>query len=74
MLILGHRGAAGHLPENTMPGFYKAMELGADGFELDVRITADEKLVVVHGAVVQGHAVQSSSWTKPLRGNEFHDQ
>ena len=62
MLILGHRGAPGHLPENTMPGFHKAMELGADGFELDVRITEDEKLVVVHGAVVQGHAVQSSAY------------
>ena len=62
MLIVGHRGAAGRLPENTMPGFHKALELGADGFELDVRITSDAKLVVVHGPVVSGHAVQSSAY------------
>jgi glycerophosphoryl diester phosphodiesterase len=43
-----------------MPSFHKALELGADGFELDVRITADGKLVVVHNPVVNGHAVQSS--------------
>jgi glycerophosphoryl diester phosphodiesterase len=63
VLIIGHRGAAGHLPENTMPGFHKAMELGADGFELDVRVTADAKLIVVHGAVVGGHAIQSSPYS-----------
>jgi len=62
VLNLGHRGAAGHLPENTMPGFHKALELGADGFELDVRITADQKLVVVHGPVVGGRAVQTSTY------------
>ncbi|MBI3694721.1 MAG: glycerophosphodiester phosphodiesterase [Acidobacteria bacterium] len=62
MLILGHRGAAGHLPENTMPSFHKALELGADGFEMDVRITSDSKLVVVHGSVVNGHSVQNSPY------------
>ena len=62
MLILGHRGAAGHLPENSMAGFYKALELGAHGFELDVRTTADGFLVVVHGPVVNGHAVHNSAY------------
>ena len=62
MLNLGHRGAAGHLPENTLPSFRKALELGADGFELDVRLTGDGKLVVVHGPVVDGHAVATSSY------------
>ncbi len=62
MLILGHRGAAGHLLENTMPSFHKALELGADGFEMDVRITSDGKLVVVHGPVVNGHSVQNSPY------------
>ena len=61
LLILGHRGAA-QLPENTVPSFAKALELGADGFALDVRQTADEKLVVVHGAVVGTLAVQASSY------------
>lgn len=62
MLNLGHRGAAGHLPENTMPSFHKALEMGADGFELDVRLTADGKLAVVHGAVVEGRSVQNSTY------------
>lgn len=62
MLIIGHRGAAGHLHENTMPSFRKALELGAGGLELDVRITADAKLVVVHASLVSGHVVQNSPY------------
>jgi glycerophosphoryl diester phosphodiesterase len=61
VLILGHRGAA-QLTENTIPSFEKALELGADGFELDVRKTADGQLIVVHGSVVGGLAVQSSTY------------
>ncbi len=73
MLNLGHRGAAGHLPENTMPGFHKALELGADGFEFDVRQTADGKLVVVHGPVVDGHAVQTSSYADIRRASAGYE-
>jgi len=62
MLNIGHRGAAGHLLENTMPSFRKALELGADGFELDVRITSDGRLAVVHPSVVGGHSVQTSTY------------
>ena len=61
VLILGHRGAA-QLTENTIPSFEKALELGADGFELEVRKTADGQLIVVHGSVVGGLAVQSSTY------------
>jgi glycerophosphoryl diester phosphodiesterase len=61
VLILGHRGAAEVL-ENTIPSFEKALRNGAHGFELDVRQTADRKLVVVHGAVVGSKAVQSSNY------------
>ena len=61
VFILGHRGAA-QLTENTIPSFEKALELGADGFELDVRKTADGQLIVVHGSVVGGLAVQSSTY------------
>ena len=48
--IEGHRGARGHLPENTVPSFVKAIELGADTVELDVVITKDKKVVVSHDA------------------------
>jgi glycerophosphoryl diester phosphodiesterase len=44
--VIGHRGAAGLLPENTLAGFKKAMELGVDTIELDIRITADNEAVV----------------------------
>jgi len=46
--VIGHRGARGHAPENTMPSFRKALELGADWIELDVHITKDGRLVVIH--------------------------
>ena len=46
--IEGHRGARGYLPENTIPSFEKAIELGADTVELDVVISSDKKVVVSH--------------------------
>ena len=61
VLNFGHRGAA-EVPENTIPSFRKALEQGADGLELDVRKTADGKLVVIHPSVVEHHSVQSSSY------------
>lgn len=44
----GHRGAAGTHPENTLPSFEAALELGAEAFELDVHRTADGEIVVFH--------------------------
>ncbi len=46
--VIGHRGAAGLLPENTLAGFKKAMELGVDTIELDVHLTSDNEAVVYH--------------------------
>lgn len=46
--IIGHRGAAGHLPENTIVSFRKAFELGAHGVELDVHLSKDGHVVVFH--------------------------
>ena len=47
-LIYGHRGASGYAPENTLEAFRLAMEMGADGFELDVHMSKDGELVVIH--------------------------
>ena len=47
-LIIGHRGASGHLPENTLPAFAKAIEMGADGIELDVWPDVNGHPVVIH--------------------------
>jgi glycerophosphoryl diester phosphodiesterase len=46
--VQGHRGARGHLPENTLPGFQRALELGATTLELDVGVTRDGVVVVHH--------------------------
>jgi glycerophosphoryl diester phosphodiesterase len=51
--IVGHRGAAGHAPENTLRGFQRAVELGADIVEFDVRESADDELVVIHDETVE---------------------
>ncbi len=48
MLKIGHRGAKGHAPENTLISFQKAIELGVQGIELDVHLTSDKHLVVIH--------------------------
>ena len=44
----GHRGASGWAPENTLPAFTKAMEMGADYSELDVRLSKDGFVVLSH--------------------------
>lgn len=47
-LIIAHRGASAYAPENTMASFIKALEMNADGIELDVHMTKDKALVVCH--------------------------
>jgi glycerophosphoryl diester phosphodiesterase len=46
--VQGHRGARGHLPENTLAGFERALQLGATTLELDVGVTRDGVVVVHH--------------------------
>ncbi|MCY8235740.1 glycerophosphodiester phosphodiesterase [Bacillus inaquosorum] len=46
--IFAHRGASGQFPENTMLAFEKGIEAGADGIELDVQLTKDGRIVVIH--------------------------
>jgi len=52
VLVYGHRGARGEAPENTLVGFAHAQQVGVRAFELDVRLSADEQLVVMHDATV----------------------
>ena len=51
-LNFAHRGASGHAPENTLAAFLMAAEMGADGIELDVHLSADGQAVVIHNATV----------------------
>src|SRR3989344_7793410 len=52
MLKIGHRGAAGHEPENTMISFQRAIDMGADAIELDVQTTKDGEVIAMHDATV----------------------
>jgi glycerophosphoryl diester phosphodiesterase len=47
-IVVGHRGAAGHAPENTLVAFERGLSLGADVLECDVHLTRDGHLVVMH--------------------------
>ena len=47
-LIYGHRGASAYAPENTLEAFRLAMEMGADGVVLDVHLSRDGELMVIH--------------------------
>ena len=50
--IIAHRGASYLAPENTLTAFKKAMEIGADGVEMDVQQTIDAGLVIHHDYIV----------------------
>ena len=50
--IFAHRGASGYAPENTLEAFRLAMEQGADGIELDVHLTKDGEVVVIHDETI----------------------
>ena len=51
-LLCGHRGAAATHPENTLPSVEAALEAGCDAVEIDVHVTADGRLAVIHDATV----------------------
>ena len=50
--IWAHRGASAYAPENTIPAIQQAIEMGADGVELDVQRTIDGQLVVIHDETI----------------------
>jgi len=50
--VVGHRGAMGHCPENTLASFERGLELGADWIELDVHLSRDGALAVIHDETV----------------------
>ena len=52
-LVIGHRGARGHLAENTLPSIAKAIELGVDGIEIDIFKCASGELVVFHDQTLE---------------------
>src|SRR5690554_851116 len=51
-LIIAHRGASGIAPENTLTAFQKAIEIGVDRIEMDLRQTIDGEVVVIHDKTI----------------------
>lgn len=70
VLIWAHRGASGYLPENTIPAFKKAIELGADGVELDIHKTKDGELVVIHDELID-RTSDGKGWVKDFTLEEL---
>lgn len=61
MLVIGHRGAKGLAPENTLASLHAGQESGADILEFDVRITADKIAILCHDPVFHGRRISSST-------------
>lgn len=60
-LVVGHRGARGLYPENTLAGFIGALALGVDALELDVALTADGVVVVSHDAALNPNLTRDAA-------------
>lgn len=81
MIVMAHRGYSSKAPENTMPAFELALEAGSGGIELDVHLTKDGEVVVIHDSTlerttngkgsVEGHTLaelrefDAGSWFSP---------
>lgn len=68
--VWAHRGASGYAPENTLDAFQKAVEMGADGIELDVQMTKDGKLVVIHDETIE-RVSNGTGWVKDYTYEEL---
>lgn len=71
-LAVAHRGASAYEPENTLRAFRRAIELGADMSELDVHLSKDSHVVVIHNATVDattnGHGAVKDLTLNELQG------
>ena len=61
MLVIGHRGAAGLAPENTLESLHAGIASGADMLEFDVRLTSDNVPILCHDASIYGKNVRKST-------------
>jgi len=68
--VIGHRGAAGLAPENTLAAFKRALNLGVDAVELDVLLTSDKELIVHHDYRLKPEIARTpgGAWLKDWEG------
>jgi len=76
--IWAHRGASGYCPENTLASFQKAIDMKADGIELDIQLTKDGQLVVIHDEKID-RTSNGKGWVKDftlaeLKALDFNQQ
>lgn len=64
-ILFAHRGASLYAPENTLAAFELALRQGADAVELDVKLTADGQMVVIHDQTVD-RTTDGKGWVKDL--------
>ena len=64
--LIAHRGASRECRENTLPAFVRALELGADGIELDVHASSDGVIVVHHDFVPRANAASAQLEGRPI--------
>ena len=62
MMIMGHRGAAAIEPENTLLSIKKAMDIGVDAVEIDVHLSKDKEIIVIHDSTLD----RTTSGTGPV--------
>jgi glycerophosphoryl diester phosphodiesterase len=74
--IFAHRGASANMPENSLAAFELAVQQGAQAIELDVHLTADEQIVVLHDdtvdATTNGHGAVEHMTLAQLRALQVH--
>ena len=74
--VWAHRGASGYAPENTMEAYILAHQYGADGIELDVQLSKDGEIVVIHDEKIDrtsnGRGLVRSFTVKQLRGYNYN--
>jgi len=69
ILVIAHRGASAEAPENTLAAIERAIEIGADAIEFDIRSTFDDKLVLMHDETVDRTTNGSGSVAGMTLGN-----
>ena len=62
--LYAHRGASAERPENTMPAFQRAVELGVDALEMDVHVTRDDQLIVAHDETCARTTGAAAAWAE----------
>lgn len=70
ILNIGHRGAKGHLAENTLESFRCAIDFGVDGIEFDVHLSADGEIIVIHDETVN-RTTGGTGLIKEMQGSDL---